>query len=295
MSNNNNNNILDSYKDLSPLDLVNFLESNFTLFLNKFPSINNLNQISQYKSLNQLHFKILDFIKNPNNIQNIFNSTNNNRQITIIKIFANYIFVGDNLGAVQIFSLKTGKVLRNFNNPENTINTSVTYIEIFSEHEIIIVGYSNGNITIYDLNSQKNVFTIKNIFKGEILCIHIVNINPKKSYDFIASDNKGLVNRFLITEGFFKKNLQVNEIYINENFPTYLIQSFKPYVDKNYVVITFANKNEIKLYLLSPIFKYICSFFKNLDFVDYKNFSLPDVDIGYGNLENISNLKKNDN
>ena len=294
MSNNNNNNILDSYKDLSPLDLVNFLESNFTLFLNKFPSINNLNQISQYKSLNQLHFKILDFIKNPNNIQNIYNSTNNNRQITIIKIFANYIFVGDNLGAVQIFSLKTGKVLRNFINPENTINTSVTYIEIFSEHEIIMIGYLNGNITIYDLNSQKNVFTIKNIFKGEILCIHIVNIIPKKSYDFIASDNKGLVNRFLITEGFFKKNLQVNEIYINENFPTYLIQSFKPYVDKNYVVITFANKNEIKLYLLSPIFKYICSFFKNLDFVDYKNFSLPDVDIGYGNLENISNLKIND-
>ena len=293
MSINNNNDILESYKDLSPLDLVNFLESNFTLFLNKFPSINNLNQISQYKSSNQLHFKILDFIKNPNNIQNIFNSTNNNRQITIIKIFANYIFVGDNLGYVQIFSLKTGKVLRNFINQENIINTSVTHIEIFSDHEIIIVGYSNGYITIYDLNSQKNIYTIKNIFNGEILCIHIVNIIPKKSYDFIASDNKGLVNRLLITEGFFKKNLQVNEIYINENFPTYLIQSFKPYVDKNYVIFTFANKNEIKLYLFSPIFKYICSFYKNLDFVDYKNFSLPDVDIGYGNLENIS--KKNDN
>ena len=271
-----NENILKQYEDLSPLDLVDTIERYYHTFL---PSSDkdSLHILSSYKSKTNVKFQLFSFDFKKNLSYNIKSKI---RNITCIKIKDNHFLAGDKDGSVTLYSIENGIEMRKYIPQEKNIDFYPTSIDITPNLEFIVIGYSNGYISLWDGIKPQLIYTMKNIQKSKILVIQFCSISERKIFEFLSTDANGQLLKLTLTIKFIKKSVQDFLIY-KDSEPTYAMTQFKPLREKQIVLGAFGNINKIRVYILRPV---LISFFEiaRPDFVPKDFFGVPDISFGWG-------------
>ena len=269
-------NILKQYEDLSPIDLVDTLERYYHTFL---PSSDkeSLHILSSYKSKTNVKFQLFsfDFKKNLS-----YTLKSKIRNITCLKIKEDYLLAGDKDGIVTLYTIEKGIELKSFVPQEKTIDFYPTSIDITPNLEYIVIGYSNGYISLWDGQKPQLIYTIKNVQKSKILVVQLCSISERKIFEFLSTDESGQLLKITLTLKFLKKSVQDLLIY-KDSVPTYAMTQFKPLKEKQIVLGAFGNINKIRIYILRPV---LLSFFEipKPDFIQDNNMEVPDISFGWG-------------
>ena len=270
-----NENFLKQYEDLSPINLVDTVERYYHTFL---PNQNkeNLNILSSYKSKTNVKFQLIDF-----SLKNELTKKLQPKIPTLqtLKIYGDNLFVADQSGSVYMYSVSKETELKVFTPPGN-LNYYATSIDVSPTVEYIIIGYSNGNIILWDSKKPSIVYTIKDLHSTKIVLAQFSQIIEKKKFEIISSDMSGKLLKIVLTISIFKKSVQDFMIY-QDDAPTYAITQFKPLRNKQIVIGAFCNINKIRVYILRPIF---VSFFEidRPDCYDDNCTDIPDISFGWG-------------
>ena len=269
-------NILKQYEDLSPIDLVDTIERYYHTF---FPSSDkdSFHILSSYKSKTNVKFQLFSFDFKKNLSYTIKSKI---RNITCLKIKDDNLLAGDKDGNVTLYSIEKGIEVRKYIPQEKNIDFYPTSIDITPNLEFIVIGYSNGYISLWDGLKPQLIYTIKNIQKSKILVVQFCSITERKIFEFLSTDSNGQLLKITLTLKFLKKSVQDMLIY-KDSEPTYAMTQFKPLREKQIVLGAFGNINKIKVYILRPV---LLSFFEisSPDFVDENFNGVPDISFGWG-------------
>ena len=270
-----NENILKQYEDLSPINLVDTVERYYHTFL---PNQNkeNLNILSSYKSKTNVKFQLIDFTCKKELTKKLEPKLNN---IQTLKIYGDYLFAADKSGSVFMYSVSKEQELKVFT-PSGAIDYYASSIDVSPTVDYIIVGYSNGYITLWDTKKPSLIYTIKEFHNTKIVLAQFSQIIEKKKFEIISSDMSGKLLKLVLSISIFKKSVQDFMIY-KDDVPTYAITQFKPLRNKQIVIGAFCNINKIRVYILRPIF---ISFFEieRPDCYDENCIDIPDISFGWG-------------
>ena len=269
-------NLLKQYEDLSPLDLVDTIERYYHTFL---PSSDkdSLHILSSYKSKTNVKFQLFSFDFKKNLSYNIKSKI---RNITCLKIKDDNFLAGDRDGNVTLYSIEKGIEMKKFTPNEKNIDFYPTSIDITPNLEYIVIGYSNGYISLWDGIKCQLIYTIKNIQKTKILVVQLSAITERKIFEFLSTDASGQLLKVILTIKFIKKTVQDILIY-KDSVPTYAMTQFKPLREKQIVLGAFGNVNKIRVYILRPV---LVSFFEvpKPKFIDENYLGVPDISFGWG-------------
>ena len=270
-----NENILKQYEDLSPINLVDTFERYYHTFL---PNQNkeNLNILSSYKSKTNVKFQLINFVQKNELTKKLEPKL---PTIQTLKIYGDNLFVADQSGSVYMYSVSKEIELKVLTPPGN-VNYHATSIDVSPTVEFIIVGYSNGYITLWDTKKPSIIYTIKDLHSSRIVLAQFSQIIEKKRFEIISSDMSGKLLKTVLSISLFKKSVQDFMIY-KDDVPTYAITQFKPLRNKPIVIGAFCNINKIRVYILRPIF---VSFFEidRPDCYDENCIDIPDISFGWG-------------
>ena len=252
--------ILPSFK--SPFNFIDYYSYQKIILLQSIYSNNFL--------LNNFSLKIPTIEIKPFSLNEI-----NNKNFYLFKILTSKIFICNNQ-EIFIFDLKEKTFIKKlFYNKKN--NSFISAFDV--DNENLLVGYENGTIIIFDIESGKTKIIIENI-KNKIISLKIFKIEGKLIY-FLVSDFLGNFYEISIKNWMFLL-FKINEIKIlfNNNEKIYLIknlfENFYAFLSLNKVLIyKFDNNNFIKIF---EEFKP-----KNLN----NENNLIDVDFGKGKLKNF--------
>ena len=269
-------NLLKQYEDLSPIDLVDTIERYYHTFL---PSSDkdSLRILSSYKSKTNVKFQLLFFDTKKNLTYTLKSKI---RNITCLKIKEDNLLAGDKDGSVILYSIEKGIELKTFIPQEKVIDFYPTSIDITPNLDYIVIGYSNGFISLWDGQKSQLIYTIKNVQKTKILIVQFTSISEKKYFEFLSTDESGQLLKIILTLKFIKKSVQDILIY-KDSVPTYAMTQFRPIREKPIVLGAFANINKIRVYILRPV---LLSFFEieKPDFIKDDSVLVPDISFGWG-------------
>ena len=136
----NEENLLSEYSSLTPLNLVNTIETLYPSIIHS-AKFDTLNILSSYKSSHNIKFDLLDF-ELKKNISEILKPKM--KEITCIIVSEENLFIGYNNGQVNMYDMESGDEIKNFFTNQN--ESSVTVLEN-KGNEYLFVGYSDGTIT----------------------------------------------------------------------------------------------------------------------------------------------------
>ena len=133
--------------------------------------------------------------------------------ITAIAIKLNSIYIGTNKGEIRAYSWKTEKKLNFYISPEITreIKKDVICMDVTDDNNALVVGYLNGYILLWDVNSSECKKIINDLFSSQVTDIKFT-LYENKFYEFLASDIKGNVKRISVSEGFFYNSVNSSNI-----------------------------------------------------------------------------------
>ena len=254
--------ILPSFK--SPFNFIDYFSYQKILLLQSIYSNNFL--------LNNLSLKIPTIEIKPFSLDEI-----KNKNFYLFKILNSKIFICNNQ-EIYIFDLiKKTFIKKIFYNKK--INSSISAFDI--DNENLLVGYENGLIIIFDIESGKTKIIIENI-KVKIMSLKIFKKEGKLIY-FLVSDFLGNIYEISIKNWMFLL-FKINEIKIlfNNNEQIYLIKNlfknFYAFLSLNKVLI-YKNDDDINN-----------NFIKIFEEFKPKNLNneniLIDIDYGKGKLKN---------
>ena len=270
-----NENILKQYEDLSPINLVDTVERYYHTFL---PNQNkeNLNILSSYKSKTNVKFQLIDFSLKKELTKKLELKF---PTLQTLKIYGDYLFVADKSGSVFMYSVAKETELKVLT-PPGLINYFATSVDVSPTAEFVLVGYSNGYISLWDTKKPSLIYTIKDLHTSRIALAQFSQIIEKKKFEIISSDMSGKLLKIVLSISIFKKSVQDFMIY-KDDVPTYAITQFKPLRNKQIVIGAFCNINKIRVYILRPIF---ISFFEieRPDCYDENCTDIPDISFGWG-------------
>ena len=274
IENDNNNNLnslekyfLDDLKILpsfkSPFNFIDYYSYQKILLLQSIYSNNFL--------LNNLSLKIPTIEMKPFSLNEI-----ENKNFYLFKILTSKIFIC-NKQEIFIFDLNEKTFIKKlFYNKKN--NSFISAFDV--DNENLLVGYENGTIIIFDIESGKTKIIIENI-KNKILSLKIFKIEGKIIY-FLVSDFLGNVYEISIKNWMFLL-FKINEIktLFNNNEKIYLIKN----LCENFYV--FLSLNKVLIYKNDENNNFIKIFeeFKPKNLNNENN--LIDVDFGKGKLKNF--------
>ena len=269
-------NILKQYEDLSPIDLVDTFERYYHTFLPSFDK-DSLRTLSSYKSKTNVKFQLL-FFDTKKNLSYTLKSKI--RTMTCLKIREDNILVGDKDGSVTLYSIDTGIELKIYTPQEKNLDYYPTAIDAIPNLDFIVIGYSNGYISLWDGNKAQLIYTIKNLQKSKILIVQFSSLSERKYFDFLSTDESGQLLKISLTLKFLKKSVQDTLIY-KDSVPTYAMTQFRPIRDKQIVLGAFANANKIRVNILRPT---LLSFFEipKPDYIPDDINLVPDISFGWG-------------
>ena len=244
----------------NPIDFVNYLECE--LPNKRMNKVNNKFIIKRYEESNHIKFNIMNI-----NIDKELNKVIFPKDEIITSIYyyeQDFLIVGNILGQVKIYSLNDKKLLKTLENPpqNKNKNNKVTTMDLSNDNKNIFIGYSNGNISIADMKTQKIKLVISDIINNsECLCIKFI-YNEKKFYKIIASDQIGNIYLIKIKDGLTGCRVVENKQILIENNkgnnPIYYIKflDFNENITKRYTFLKsikkyliFGNLNDIEIYL----------------------------------------------
>ena len=267
------------YTDLTPIKLIECIEHKYNLFLPSSINEDKINQLLKNKISSNTKFKVLEFKKVEKISEKFFNQKVNSLTIQT----NNYLFIGENDGTTRMISIEKEEEIKSFvTNELKGKNISVSAIDVVIQITYIVIGYENGNISIFDIELNKLIICINNIHKSKILALQFLFIDPKKQYEIISTDLEGNVYKIDITIGFFKNSVEKELIY-KDNSPTYGIDFFNPFSNKNILLVSFANCDSVRVFVIKPSINELYIEEKNKDnnIIDNNDF-LPDISIGWG-------------
>ena len=279
-----NPNILDEYKDISPIDFVGIIENNYDIFLPTSLE-SQLHQLSSYKEQN-LSKKLKFNLFNITNSEILYNRiVKNNSNISLLKNLGKYFFICYNDGKIHIIHLEKNEEI--YLESENA-KVPVTSLDIYNDY--LITGYKNGNIILWEYKNKKLLNSMRySSTNTEITAIKFIHCIPKKKYEFFVCDLQGIVGKIEITiKLLLKDNIATKALYKEKN-PTYMIKILNFIEDKDKNLVAFATRDKIKVYMLSTNNELIS--YNKPEYISEKNLNLPDIDFGYGYLPNYKKEK----
>ena len=189
-------------------------KSELIQYLNNNPYKDNISQENPEKY--KIDYEILDLYKKEQLTKEF-----NNIKITCIFLDESYIYIGDGVGNLLIYSTKQEKLVKTLPNPFDIQNNKKLYIlSIDSDENYIIAGYERGKIVVYvknDKNIQKTkTFEIFNdITKEDIIEIKIYSKLNNEIIIYFA-DNKENVHKIEIIKNKIFKNKILEKKIITE-------------------------------------------------------------------------------
>ena len=287
----------------TPFDFIDFMERKYNkcvldeerekyFYLEKYQKEGKFKRVKCWK-FSQKNSIMNHILKNPK--QNYIPKQKNETKITCIVANNDLIYIGDSNGIIKIFSLKTEieigplnykpEELINISNKTENENISVTSMDVLSNKNLLVCGYYNGIVEIWDLEykkCKKKLTTSITEHKSQILAVKFLNGNDKMM-EIISSDCSGLVNITALTVGLFKNiKAEVNPL-IEYSQPIFVIEILKftkeekkmPFLKKNIEIVGFACYDYVFIYQINP------------ELVELFKFTRPDYFSDY-NIANIS-------
>ena len=269
-------NILKQYEDLSPIDLVDTLERYYHTFL---PSSDkdSLHILSSYKSKTNVKFQLLFFDTKKNLTYTLKSKI---RNITCLKIKDDNLLAGDKEGNVILYSIEKGIEIKSFIPQEKVIDFYPTSIDTTPNLEFIVIGYSNGFISLWEGHKSQLLYTIKNIQKSKICVVQFSSISEKKYFELLSTDETGQLLKINVSLKLLRKSAQDTPIY-KDSAPIHAMTQFRPIREKPVVLGAFANVNKIRIYILRPV---LTLFFEipKPDYIPDDAKLVPDISFGWG-------------
>ena len=269
-------NILKQYEDLSPIDLVDTLERYYHTFL---PSSDkdSLHILSSYKSKTNVKFQLLFFDTKKNLTYTLKSKI---RNITCLKIRDDNLLAGDKEGNVILYSIEKGIEIKSFIPQEKVIDFYPTSIDTTPNLEFIVIGYSNGFISLWEGHKTQLLYTIKNIQKSKICVVQFSSISEKKYFELLSTDETGQLLKINVSLKLLRKSAQDTLIY-KDSAPIHAMTQFRPIREKPVVLGAFANVNKIRIYILRPV---LTLFFEipKPDYIPDDANLVPDISFGWG-------------
>ena len=275
-------NLLNKYTTLTPLNLVNTIETLYHTIIHntKFDALHTL---SSYKSKHNIKFDLLDFELKKKVSEKI---VKNMKNINCTKVTENYLFTGDNDGIVHMYYIETGEENKIFSIPQ--FNSPISVIEN-KGNEFLLTGHNDGTINLFDIKKGSLLHSLKEIHSTKILALKFI-IVEKNIFKFISSDEEGQVMEINFSSKL--KNLKkksLNTLIFSDSEPTYAITKFSPYEGESKSFLAFASLNKVKLYSLEPKLEFIFEL-KKPDYVEEND--IPDISLGWGNRPQPQASKK---
>ena len=208
----------------NPINFVDYIE--YEQPNEKMKKIKNKFILKNYEKKNQTKFEIININIDGDLNKVIFQMDD---LLTCIYYYEDFLITGNIIGQTKIFSLSDKKLVKHFACPSKSeANVKVTTIDISNDYKHIFIGYTNGNIAVFELKSQKLKLLITDIINNcECLCIKFIYKEGKFS-KIIISDQKGNVFLATIKDGLTGcKVAEKKIIYQEKNYPVYLIKLIK--------------------------------------------------------------------
>ena len=263
-------NLLSDYSSLTPLNLVNTIETLYPSIIHS-SKIDSLNALSSYKSSHNIKFDLLDFELKKNISDKLKQKM---EEITCIILSEENIFIGNNNGIVKMYEIETGNEIKSFSLNQN--NSPVSVLENKGD-EYLFTGNNDGTINVFDIKKGNLSYSIKDNHSTKILAIKIINID-KNIFKIISSDEKGkiMLEQFSLSK--LKKKSQ-NTLILQHINPIYTILKFNPIEDESKCLLGFASIDKVFLYSLEPNLEKIFEL-KKPDYVEENE--IPDISLGLG-------------
>ena len=263
-------NLLINYSNLSPLNLVNTIETMYPSIIHssKFDSLNTL---SSYKSSHNIKFDLLDFELKKNISKKLKIKIG---EITCTHVSNQDFFIGDKKGTVKMYTIINGNEIKSFLISQNYSPVSV--LENI-DNEYILVGHNDGSINLYDIKKGNLLNSLKDVHSSKILSLKYSS-NDKNNIKIISSDEDGQVFLLIYNLSKLKKKPQTSLIFKHTS-PIYTIVKFNPMENESKVLLGFASINKVFLYTLEPKLEKIFEL-KKPEYLGEDEIS--DISLGYG-------------
>ena len=291
----------------TPNDFIDFMERDYDKKV-----LNNVRHeyfyLETYQKKNKVDVSCWKFISKNNLVNHLFtnkyldNPTIKNKnkklnkpittktKITCLIAKDDLVFSGDENGLIKKFSLEKeleyGEFFYNDENPLNYIGQgiSVTSMDISSNNELLVCGFSNSYINVFDLkiNKCRKILSPSTTYhKNQILALKFLDSRPK---EFISSDCNGLVNTIALSERFlsFVKNadfsIDINKL-IDYIQPIFVVEILK-FTDEEKKNYPFLKTKDIEIVGFG-CFDYVFIYEIYPDLIELFKFSRPDYFISY--------------
>ena len=268
---------------INPIDFVDYLECEQPK--KKMEKIKKEFILRKYEETNQTKFEVSHINKDVELNKVIFPQ---NEIITAIYFYDENIVTGNIYGQVKIFSMSDKKQLKLFSLlGELETNPYVTCIDISTDKRQILVGYTNGNIAFFEINSQKLKLLINDIINNcECLCIKFIS-REGKFIHIIATDQEGNIFLINIKDGMTGcRVIEKKTISKNKDYPIYFI---KPIEFNEKFLKRYAFLKSLKKYIIFGSLKGI-EIYSNesnniklkIDIPNKEDYMVQDVCFGVG-------------
>ena len=231
--------------------------------------------------------------------------------LTSITVNEDVIFTGNNLGVIRVYSCEKEMEYKSFLleqiQKEPQSKRAVTCMDVSESISHLVSGYCNGFLALWDLSKSNCIKFIPKEHQSCIIAVKFIRIE-KNSFEFLSSDLDGIVNRIIVSPGYFITSAD-SETIIEYNKPIFLIEVFKfnkeekkryRFLEDQTTIVAFGCLDQILIYQLEPIKKKLFEFKKPSYLTSYY---VPDISFGIGyiprntpsiildNLENSSDKK----
>ena len=308
-------------QEATPFDFIDFMERKYNKYIlekdrDKYFKLENYIKNGKFPEI-----KCYKFIQK-NSIMNHILKTENNfsknkstTKITCLVANDDLIYIGDSNGIIKIFSINSELEIGPLNPTQNEEkeegeNMSVTSMDILAKKNILVCGYYNGLVEIWDLKNKvcrKKLTKEITEHKGQILAVKFLNGNAKMM-EVITSDSFGLVNIINLTEKLFtfKRNAEftaeVNPL-IDYYQPIFVVEILKfteeekkmPFLKNNIEIVGFACYDYVLIYQINPSLIELYKFPRPPYF---KDFHIANISFGLGYLprtKDIVNINRDQN
>ena len=265
------------------LEFVNYIE--YLLPKQKTKIKKNAFILKKYENEKKLNFSFSEL--NPQEDLSLL-MMRGDTDITAAMAQEDNIITGDILGDIKFYSLKDKKLTRTLRCPLKK-RSQVNAIDLTDDGDYCFVGFGNGNITLYELITNKCKLIDSTLLKCSCINIKFIQKIEKKHFQIFISDEEGNVFDVLIKNGLFGYSVsKINKFFEKKNYPTFLIHLLKfkeneiknkSFLQKINKTIILGNLENISLYNLFPKVEKIFSF-ERPSYI--KDFSIPDMAIGLG-------------
>ena len=228
---------------LNPIEFIDYLENYYSNLF--FAQISSSKFTTEKSPINE--YPLVQFSQK----KQISSLINSRKDISSIGSHNNNIFVGDSRGNIHMYLYDKQIYYQSFKKEDFQLNLEGIVKCIDCYNNFIFVGYSKGDIALWDVNARKCIYVITGVFSSAITALKIINVKKDyKSFDIIACDNDGSVQKITVKKGMFRISHWNYEIYKDKN-ATYGIELYKIRGDDDFqFIVAFATFNQAKIYLI---------------------------------------------